>query len=138
MVQQFNETYKPENIKESPTFPTDLEFNLMGTLILEELKELAAAKDNVEFFDAIIDILYVTGQQAQLLGFPIDEGLREVHRSNMSKMDELGKPIIREDGKVLKGPNFKEPDLLKILGFVDGKPEEPVTIEGELDETKGS
>ena len=93
-----------------------------GNLIIEELQELALAhetKDKHEFLDAVCDILYVVAQQSNLYGWPIAEGLREVHRSNMSKLDEEGKPIIREDGKVLKGPGFSEPDFSNILTEVE-------------------
>jgi len=118
MVNQFNETYKADDIRKEPTVPTASEMKAAGDIIIEELMELAIAhekEDKVEMFDAFVDILYATAQQAHLYGFPIAAGLREVHRSNMSKLGEDGKPIIREDGKVLKGPNFSEPNLAKIL-----------------------
>lgn len=92
-----------------------------GNLIVEELQELAIAhdkKDPVEFLDAIADIIYVTAQQADLYGWPLDAALREVHRSNMSKLDEEGNPIIREDGKVLKGKDFQAPNLSPLLNDV--------------------
>jgi predicted HAD superfamily Cof-like phosphohydrolase len=92
-----------------------------GNLIIEELQELAIAfdkQDPVEFLDAIADIIYVTAQQADLYGWPLDAALREVHRSNMSKLDADGNPIIREDGKVLKGPDFSEPELSQFINNV--------------------
>lgn len=57
------------------------------------------------------DLLYVVYGTAVTFGLPIDEVFDEVHKSNLSKLDKDGKPIYREDGKVLKGPNYKEPDL---------------------------
>ena len=90
----------------------------MNNLILEELQELNEAFDKgdiVETADALADIIYVTAQQARLWGFPIDALLREVQRSNMSKADENGNPILREDGKVLKSPLWSPPDILKVL-----------------------
>lgn len=118
MVTQFNETYKSGDIKAVPTIPNQQNMKLFGDVIIEELQELALAhnsKDPVEFLDAIADILYGTAQQAHLNGWPIGEALRRVHSSNMSKLDEDGNPIIREDGKVLKGPNFKAPDLTDLV-----------------------
>ncbi len=118
MVNQFNETYKADSIRKEPTVPTASEMKAAGDIIIEELMELAIAhekEDKVEMFDAFVDILYATAQQAHLYGFPIAEGLREVHRSNMSKLDKDGNPILREDGKVLKGENYSPPDLASIL-----------------------
>ena len=118
MVQEFNTAYKPTEIQEVPTIPNETSMKLWGDLMIEELQELAVAhnsKDPVEFLDAIADLLYVTAQQANLNGWPIDAALEEVHQSNMSKLGEDGKPIIREDGKVLKGPYFEEPDLTSLV-----------------------
>ncbi len=118
MVEQFNSVYKSEDVCEHPTVPTESQMKAAGDIIIEELMELAIAHekgDKVEMFDAFVDILYATAQQAHLFGFPIAEGLREVHRSNMSKLDEKGKPVLREDGKVLKGKNYSPPDLKSIL-----------------------
>ena len=89
-------------------------------MFLEELEEYRAAVHNhdiVEIADALTDMLYV------LLGTFITHGLQdiaeelfaEVHRSNMSKLDEQGKPIFREDGKVLKSDQFSDPDLRSII-----------------------
>jgi len=64
----------------------------------EELKELC-------------DLVYVCYQYAANEGWDLDEAMRRVHQSNMSKLDENGKPIYRADGKVLKGPNYKPPNL---------------------------
>jgi predicted HAD superfamily Cof-like phosphohydrolase len=116
-VRQFNETYgKP--MSEKPRLPTEAEATLMNNLIHEELMELNEAIDAgdlVEIADAIADILFVTAQQATMLGLPVDALLKEVQRSNMSKLGADGKPIYREDGKVLKGPNFSEPEIAKVL-----------------------
>lgn len=118
MVRQFNETYKQDDICENPTIPTVYQMTAWGNMIVEELQELAIGhdkKDPVEFLDAIADIVYVHAQQADLYGWPLDAALREVHKSNMSKLGEDGKPIIREDGKVLKGLEFVEPDLSSLV-----------------------
>jgi predicted HAD superfamily Cof-like phosphohydrolase len=95
-----------------------MEATRLHNLILEELMELNDAIDEgdiVEIADAIADIIYVTAQQAVTLGFPVDALLREVQRSNMSKLGADGLPIFRDDGKVLKGPNFSHPYIAKVL-----------------------
>ena len=72
-------------------------------------------RNNPEFFEntlkELADLVYVCYQYAENMGWSLDEALDRVHKSNMSKLDEDGKPIYREDGKVLKGPNYKPPDL---------------------------
>ena len=110
-VRQFNVTYgKP--MSEKPRLPTESEAKLLVALIEEELE---ANQDLVEIADAIADLQYVSAQQGTMIGLPIDALLREVQRSNMSKLGADGKPIYREDGKVLKGPNFSEPQISKVL-----------------------
>ena len=117
-VDQINTTFKPGVAKDKPTLPDEAGATLMNNLILEELQELNEAFDKgdiVETADALADIIYVTAQQARLWGFPIDALLREVQRSNLSKADENGNPILREDGKVLKSSLWSPPDILKVL-----------------------
>jgi predicted HAD superfamily Cof-like phosphohydrolase len=82
---------------------------------LEELKEAIADKDIVEIADALTDLLYVVYGAGHSFGIDLDTCFSEVHRSNMSKLGEDGKPIYREDGKVMKGSNFSEPELKPIL-----------------------
>lgn len=87
-------------------------------LIEEELSELKTAmlkQDQVEIADALTDLLYVVYGSGHTFGINLDKTFKEVHKSNMSKLGEDGKPIYREDGKVLKGPNFFEPNLKKII-----------------------
>lgn len=94
-------------------------------LVEEELDEADEALQIKEFkslkvalFDAGLDVLYFAYGNMLRLGFTADEitrGFDEVHASNMSKLDEDGNPIYREDGKVLKGPNYFKPDLEKVL-----------------------
>ena len=104
----------------SPTFLSPDEYQLRYRLGKEELDEyLEACKDNdlIEVADALADQLYI------LLGTMISHGMGDVmedifddvHRSNMSKLGEDGKPIYREDGKILKGPNFSKPNIAKYL-----------------------
>lgn len=80
-----------------------------------ELKDAIAAGDLVEIADALGDILYVTYGTATEYGLPINEILAEIHRANMSKLGADGKPIYREDGKVLKGPGYTRPDVAAIV-----------------------
>lgn len=68
-----------------------------------------------EAADALGDIRYVTDGANLCWGFPQDEILLEIHRSNMSKLGPNGKPVYRSDNKVMKGPNYSPPNILKIL-----------------------
>lgn len=93
---------------------------------LEEYREAAGRGDLVGVADALTDLLYV------VLGTYVSHGLHrhaaplfdEVHDSNMSKLDERGRPIHRDDGKVLKSDRFREPDLEGILEATGGDPRE--------------
>ena len=113
----FMKTFGQE-VKNKPSFSTDKINKLRLDLIKEELGELTVAmenKDLLEVADALTDILYVTYGAGHAFGIDLDKCFTEVQRSNMSKLGEDGKPIYREDGKVMKGPNFSEPDLENIL-----------------------
>ena len=85
---------------------------------VRELREAVEAGDMVEVLDALCDIQYVVDGTFLEFGLHhVKEGaFIEVHSSNMSKLGENGQPLLREDGKVLKGPNFSPPDLEKFLG----------------------
>lgn len=72
--------------------------------------------------DGLADLRYVTEGAAVALGIPLERCFREVHRSNMSKLGEDGKPIYREDGKILKGPNFQLPRLDLVLDLFKEAP----------------
>jgi len=92
--------------------------DLRVDLISEELEELQLAitnNDIVEVADALTDILYVVYGAGHAFGIDLDECFMEVHESNMSKLGEDGKPIYREDGKVLKGPGYFPPNLEEIV-----------------------
>ena len=87
-------------------------------LIKEELEELRVAfetKNLLEIADALTDILYVTYGAGHAFGINLDKCFEEVQNSNMSKLDQNGKPIYNEFGKVMKGPNYFKPDLSKFL-----------------------
>ena len=91
-MEEFKEFLEAEGLlfRNSPSFQSDT------------LKELA-------------DLVYVCFQYAENMGWNLDEAMDRVHLSNMSKLGEDGKPIYREDGKVLKGPNYKPPTLTDLL-----------------------
>lgn len=94
-------------------------FALRSDLITEEAEEFrraCEAKNPKEIIDAICDLLYVVHGAAIALGVDIDPFFWEVHRSNMSKLDpKTGKPIYREDGKVLKPDSYSPPDINQLL-----------------------
>ena len=73
--------------------------------------------DTVAYADALADLVYVAYGAAIEAGIDLNMVLREVHRSNMSKLDADGKPIYREDGKVLKGPHYSAPNIKEVLGL---------------------
>ena len=88
------------------------------SLIQEELDELTKAikeNDILEVADALTDILYVTYGAGHAFGINLDKCFDEVQNSNMSKLDENGKPIYNESGKVMKGPKYFRPDLSKFI-----------------------
>ena len=107
-------------ILETPTIPDKKRCELRVELISEELKELKEAianDDLVEVADALCDIQYVLSGAVHEFGMS-DKFVRlfnEVQRSNMSKLGENGKPIYNDQGKVLKGPNYFEPNLGKFI-----------------------
>jgi predicted HAD superfamily Cof-like phosphohydrolase len=107
-----------QEVLDTPTLPSAHLAKLRLELIREEFEELTVATnamDIVEIADALTDILYVVYGAGHAFGIDLDECYHEVHRSNMSKLGEDGNPIYREDGKVLKGPNYFHPNLKDIL-----------------------
>ena len=88
---------------------------LRTVLIKEEYAEVLAATEAPEFLKELADLVYVTYGCAATFGWDLDEAVRRVHASNMSKLGEDGQPIYREDGKVLKGPNYEEPNLTDLV-----------------------
>ncbi|MDC1129207.1 nucleoside triphosphate pyrophosphohydrolase family protein [Candidatus Pelagibacter sp.] len=116
-VKTFMETFGQE-VKIKPSFSTDKINSLRYDLIREELDELKVAMENndlLEVADALTDILYVTYGAGHAFGIDLDKCFEEVQNSNMSKLDNNGKPIYSEAGKVMKGPNYFKPDLKKFL-----------------------
>jgi len=117
LVGDFMEAFGQE-VNCEPTLRDKDTQDLRIDLIQEELDELALGIDNndiVEVADALTDLLYVVYGAGHAFGIDLDECFTEVHESNMSKLGENGRPIYREDGKVLKGPNYFVPNLEEIL-----------------------
>tara|TARA_B100001741_G_scaffold159922_1_gene132202 strand:+ start:102 stop:473 length:372 start_codon:yes stop_codon:yes gene_type:complete len=116
-VGKFMKTFGQE-IKSKSSLSSEKINNLRIALIQEELDELRLAisqKNLLEVADALTDLLYVTYGAGHAFGINLDKCFDEVQRSNMSKLDENGKPIYSENGKVLKGPNYFKPDLSNFL-----------------------
>ena len=118
-VKKFMETFGQE-IKEQADFPNQKIQDLRYDLIKEELAELKVAlqeKNLKEVADALTDILYVTYGAGHAFGIDLDKCFEEVQSSNLSKLDDNGKPIYDRNGKVMKGPNYFKPNLEKILVY---------------------
>lgn len=93
-------------------------FHLRHSLHVEEWKELQESyygEDLVAFADAVCDLIYVLCGSCVSFGIDLDRCFAEVHRSNMTKLDTNGNPIVREDGKILKSEAFSPPDLRSII-----------------------
>ena len=93
-------------------------------LIVEEFKEFIEADYDMAMIDIssrahclkeLADLVYVCAQYAENMDWDLEQALRRVHHSNMSKLGDDGKPIYREDGKVLKGPNYQPPTLTDLV-----------------------
>jgi len=107
-----------QEVKTNPGLSSEKINNLRINLINEELEEFKEAiknNDLKEAVDALTDILYVTYGAGHAFGVNLDKCFDEVQRSNMSKLDDNGKPIYNEAGKVMKGPNYFKPDLSKFI-----------------------
>ncbi|MGB1551454.1 MAG: hypothetical protein ACPG86_01175 [Schleiferiaceae bacterium] len=119
-VEKFHDTFGiPNEYTPKATISNDL-IDLRFKLMAEENEEyLEAAKngDLVEVADALGDMMYILCGTILSHGMQhkIEEVFEEIQRSNMSKLGEDGKPIYREDGKVLKGPNYFKPNIAKII-----------------------
>ena len=109
------------NLKNSPT---KKQRTYQKNLIVEEFKEFLEAEGMLfrnnnnfpaEALKELADLVYVCYQYAENMGWFLDEALDRVHVSNMSKLGKDGKPIYREDGKVLKGPDYEPPTLMDLI-----------------------
>src|SRR5882762_634885 len=114
MVREFHRTF---NLPLDTDPDTDLR-NMRVSLIVEEALE---AVEEINRYDLpgiakeLADLVYVAYGAAVTFGIDLDEAIHQVHGSNMSKLGDDGKPIYRPDGKVLKGPNYREADVTPAL-----------------------
>ena len=119
-VKEFQELFGL-TVRNSPEGAIDAkEYLLRYQLMREENEEYLEAcqkEDLVEIADALGDMLYILCGTIITHGMQdkISEVFNEIHQSNLSKLDEEGKPIYREDGKVLKGPNYFRPNIKRVL-----------------------
>ena len=113
-ARQFREAYRISNSISRPAR------GRQQNLIVEEFKEFLEAEgtlylsnpaNKASCLKELADLVYVCYQYAENMGWDLDEAMHRVHESNMSKLDDKGDPIYRQDGKVLKGPNYKPPTL---------------------------
>ena len=111
MLKQFHETYLAERNRK---WQEDGLEELASKLIVEEFKEFMdeTGDNQAALLKELADLVYVCYGYADRFGWDLDEAFRRVHLSNMSKLDPVtGKPIFREDGKILKSSAYKEPNL---------------------------
>ena len=117
-AREFREGYE---IRNSPSL---IDRSRQKNLIVEEFKEFLEAEGMLfrnskslheDAIKELSDLVYVCYQYAANMGWDLDEALRRVHQSNMSKLDEDGKPTYREDGKVLKSTNYQPPTLSDLV-----------------------
>ena len=113
-AKEFRKKYNLPNIGDRSTR------SVQQKLIVEEFKEFLEAEGMLfmhgrnhqeHALKELADLVYVCYQYAENIGWFLDEAFNRGHESNLSKLDEDGNPIYRDDGKVLKGPNYKPPDL---------------------------
>ncbi len=120
-LEQAREFRNSFNVKNSKTLKSR---NMQKNLIVEEFKEFLEAEGMLfrnsaslheDAMKELSDLVYVCYQYAENMGWDLDEALRRVHASNMSKLDEDGKPTYRADGKVLKSANYQPPTLSDLV-----------------------
>lgn len=120
LVEEFHTMYKVDKGDyERPQFPNPERVFLRVELIMEEAREFKNAcqgtPDFIEAVDALGDLIYVTLGAAIEFGVDMNFIMEAIQRSNKSKLDEDFKPIMGPNGKVMKGPNYKPPDILAAL-----------------------
>jgi len=142
MVREFHEVFRHPVPSELTTVDPDTA-RLRIELIREEFEEFVQGilgdpeaqvsistgpggePNIIEIADALADMAYVIYGAAIVHGIDLDAVVAEVHRSNMSKLGEDGKPLRREDGKTLKGPNYFPPNIAAALGYPKEDPDAP-------------
>lgn len=123
LQQQAREWREAFDVK-SDKAKNNLQYNLQIKLIIEEYTEVIEAfqefKQNdfathADLLKELSDLVFVCYQAAENMGWDLDEAMQRVFDSNMSKLDDSGKPIRNEAGKVTKGPNYQKPNLLDLV-----------------------
>ena len=117
-VKEF-QTAVGQHVGTEPAFPDIKERMLRINLLREEFEEYNESEvesDLVNLAKELADIIYIVCGTAASYGIPLNEVFEEVHRSNMDKLVD-GKPIRREDGKILKPEGWTAPDIKKVLGL---------------------
>jgi predicted HAD superfamily Cof-like phosphohydrolase len=120
MVREWHEKFGSIDPTE-PTLMTPEKYELRKRLIEEEYEEFRESYergDLVNAFKELADLIYVVAGTGAAMGGDLDAVFDAVQESNMSKLGRDGKPVRREDGKILKGPDYKEPDVKRALGLV--------------------
>lgn len=120
-VAEFHETFKIGNETSPQANVPESTYQLRYNLMKEENEEYLEAAQNgdlVEIADALGDMMYILCGTILKHGLQhkIEEVFEEIQRSNMSKLDERGEPIFREDGKILKSELYFKPNIAKVLG----------------------
>ena len=118
-VKKFHEVFNLP-VGTEPKFPNRKQRALRKRLMREEMKEYRDAEKNndiVNLAKELADIIYIACGTAVVYGIDLDKVFAEVQRSNMSKLGLDDQPIYREDGKVLKGPNYSDADIKTVLGL---------------------
>ncbi len=117
-VGEFHRSYELP-MRTSPTAAVGADQLALRLALIEEevgeLREAAVAGDLVGVADALADIIYVAYGTAHVYGIGLDSVLDEVHASNMTKLGADGRPVRRADGKILKGPDYRPPDVRSVL-----------------------
>ena len=117
-AKEFRKLYRIESSDSKPVRQYQVD------LITEEYQEFIEAEGMLfresdrykeECLKELADLVYVCYQYAANMGWDLDRALELIHQSNLSKLGEDGKPILREDGKILKGPNYKKPNLHSLI-----------------------
>jgi NTP pyrophosphatase (non-canonical NTP hydrolase) len=127
-AEQFRQAFNQEMLEGMTRygFVKERLFNMQAGLIAEESNEFLQAcadlegapntpANHVEVLKELSDVVFVCYQFAAAYGLDLDTAMERVFESNMSKLDDNGNPIYRDDGKVLKGPNYKKPDLYDLV-----------------------
>ena len=115
-VKEF-QTAVGQNVGTEPEFPNQVERELRKKLMAEEVQEYFEGENNNDLENIakeLADIIYIVCGTAVSYGIPLDRVFDEVHRSNMAKLVD-GKPVRRDDGKILKPEGWTPPDIKKIL-----------------------